>query len=714
MDKLGTGELQLPAPSGATQDIFPVRGAVELYWTSDRVAVFCRGLCIFTFATDDKFSRNYCIVQLFQSGNFKLKYLSEMFRLNYQHCSKILCRFKEFGLEGLREETDLKKYNRRVIDVEIASFISSERSKMTSYKDIANQIRFLYKKKISEKSIRNWVSLENCYRNNSDNEVSLGNQLILEVGQSGFDGPSDQNWHRNIYAGCMILYAVLDRSNLLKSFDENLREDFLKRNSSSGQRRVVLTVFFLHALRLKSIEQSKYLVERDFSQIVGGCFLRSQSLRYAIDEIINTEGFDRAIDVYFKDLICLTERRNRIFFTDGHFSNYYGSNDVPMGYDSKRQVGAKGRTSVYLHNSEGEVMFLFESAINTSLSNDIETLIIELKKLGMKLKRKNLFFDRGGYSRKCFSFLKINGMYFVSYLKYRKKEREIDESLFVKKVFESGNEKCEFYVYERERRWAKFGQVRIIVFIGRNGRQIPIITNNVFLKPETMIFYLQKRWREENCFKYMIEHFGIDLLTSYKTEEAPDRIILKANPERTGINKIINKKKLELQKLQSAFANAIIEDEIPGLTEKKITLEEEQKQKYNIKTLKIDIEILKLQREKIPPKIEINMRAVNVIMAQKRRLFLNALKALNYNSEKWLQKIFIKFHKKEDETLSLIRNLFKHPGHLRANESLVEVIMEPFESKAMQTTVSAILDGLSQNNGIRLPDGRLLRMKLMQ
>ena len=691
--------------------LLPVAGTIELYFTAERVAVFCYGLCIFTFATEDKFSRNYCLVQLYQSGKFRLKYLAKMFRLNYQHCSKILNRFREFGLEGLKEEVELKRYNRRIIDDEIASMILDGRKKDLGYDEIANQIRFWFKKKISSKSVRNWVSRQN---NLSKNEICLQGQLMLDVGQVVFDPAESKEWHRNIYAGSMILYAVLERTNLLKAFEENLREDYSKKHSSSGQRRVILTVFFLHALRLRSIEQSKHLLGKDFCQIIGGSFLRTQSLRYAIDEVIDTEGFDRALEVYFRDLIYLTEKRNRIFYTDGHFSNYYGSQNIPKGYDAKRQMGFKGRTSVYLHNTEGEVMFLFESVANTSLSNDIETLIKELKTKGMRLKRKTLFFDRGGYSAKCFSFLKQNKMYFVTYLKNRKKERRIDERKFTKRIFFIEDERHEYDIYEGDRRWTKSGQMRIIVFIGTDGHQIPIITSNIFLQPETIIYYLQRRWREENCFKYMIEHFGIDLLTSYKTEEAPDKIILKVNPERTGVNRLIANKKVELQKLQSEFANEIIEREVFSAKEDVEFLEEQEKLKIKIKNLKVDIELLLLQRQKISSKVEYNLKENNVIMAQKRRLFLNAIKALNYNSEKWLQKIFIKFHAKEDETLSLIRSLLKHPGQIRENESLVEVVLDPIDSKTMRQTAKKVLDGIDQNRGIRLPDGRLLRLKLTQ
>ena len=33
-----------------------------------------------------------------------------------------------------------------------------------------------------------------------------------------------------------------------------------------------------------------------------------------------------------------------------------------------------------------------------------------------------------------------------------------------------------------------------------------------------IIYLLSRRWREENCFKFMIEHFGINLLCTYPDE----------------------------------------------------------------------------------------------------------------------------------------------------------------------------------------------------
>jgi hypothetical protein len=682
---------------------------LELLKSQDRVVVFCRGFCVFTYQRDDRFSRNYCIVQLHLAGGIKLKSLSEVFEMNYQHCSKILARFKNMGVDGLREETAKRFGNRELIDDQVGSFILSERKIGAGYEAISEKIRFSFKKKIKAESLRAWV-----YRNAKiPRELACIWQMEMEVGQEIYQGEELQGqWHRNIYAGSMILYALIQRIGFLRPFEECLKEDFGKRNTSSGVRRVVLTLFFLHALRCKNIEQSKHLVGKDFCQIVGGGFLRSQSLRYAIDEIVQAEGFDQAIEAYYRDLITLTEKGDRIYYTDGHFSTYYGKYNVPMGWDPRRQMGHRGRNTIYLHNSAGENIYLFESAANTSLGNDIERLVIDIEKLGMALKRKTLIFDRGGYSKKCFSFLKLKKMYFATYLKNRKKEREIPINKFESHNYKSKNgQEFSYLIFEKERRWVRNVLVRVIVFIGTGGRQIPILTSNPFLNPATIIFHLQRRWREENSFKFMIEHFAIDLLTTYKTESAPDKIIKRANPERKAINQAIAKKKNELAKLQGELAVRAASSKTETMKE---FFEQENELSFSIKMVQVEIDMLTAQRERIAPQIQVNLQDENVIMAQKRRLFINAIKAMNYNVEKWLQIKFENYHSKTDEVLSLIRSLWRQPGRVREDRRLVEVELEPPDGGAIRESVRQFLEELSQNKGLRMADGRLLRIKMMR
>lgn len=689
----------------------PLLRDLFLISSMNEIAVVCRGLCIFVFGRSDKFSRNFCIVQLHLAARIDLKSLSTLFHLSYQQCSRILSLYKKNGVDGLREETSIRFSNRRVIDDEVGRFIELEREKGRMFSEISELIRFQFKKKIKEKSIRVWMKKKQEAEANARGATQLEMLELLNDNTLIGSALDSEKWEQNSYAGAMILYSMIERSGFLRSFSEYILEDTEKRDSSSGVRRVMLTLFFLHALRCKSIEQSKHLLGKDFSVLVGGPFLRLQPLREAVDKIVPNQGFDQAIDAYYKDLIAMTDRGDRVLFTDGHFSSYFGHRNIPKGFDPRRQMGFRGRNTIYLHNSVGENVYLFESPTNTSLSRDIESLVEDLIKLKMKVKRRTLFFDRGGYSQACFRYLNKHRMYFVTYLKNRKKERLIKESEFKsQKIKTEEGEEFEYLIYEKERRWTKFGRVRIIVFLSTEGRQIPIITSNPFMSPVKLIYTLSRRWREENCFKFMIEHFGIDLLCTYKTEVAPNKIIKRPNWERREILKEIQKKKGELTKLKSDLAEKVIlNNENPSQTINEF-LTEQSKLKSEINNIQVDIDILEKKKNSYPTQIEINLSDDHVIISQKRRLFINAIKAMNYNAEKWLQEILKECGYKSDETLSLIRSLFRQPGKIRSSGRVVEVELKALEIKSMKQSLDKVIEKLNKNRHLRLPDGRTLRI----
>ena len=689
------------------QELFPPIRAddVRLFSSDQNVAVVCRGFCLFTFARDDRFSRNYSIVQMHLAGGLSLKFLSKLFGLSYAHCSRVLSKYRKEGVEGLKEETPVRYGNRRLIDDIVGELIVKEREKGRAFEEISEIIRFKFKKRIREKSIRAWMS----------RTLGMGAPAVqIEMFSSESLDPVEdlsesRGWRRNIYAGSMVLHGMLEWSGFLRPFTENILEDERKRESGYGVRRVILTLFFLHALRCKSIEQSKHIVGKDFEDLVGGDFLRLQPLRNAVDEIVARPGFDRAIDTYYRDLIAQTDRGDGFYYTDGHFSTYYGKRRVPKGYDPRRQMPFKGRSTIYLHNSLGEIVYLFESPTNTSLSNDIERLISEVGSLGMKLKRKTLGFDRGGFSTKCFRFLHLRKMYFVSYLKNRKKERAIDPSLFTSHKFKTEDgEENEYMIFERERILKSYGRIRIIVLLGTDGEQIPIMTSNPYLRAATVVYFLKRRWREENCFKYMIEHFGIDLLCTYKTERAPQKIIKRPNLERQEMTRLIQKKRADLLKLKGELGEKILTGNRDQTVEE--FFDTQKQLELGMKNLQVDIDALERKKAEMPTKTQINLSDDHVIIAQKRRLFINAIKAMNYNAEKWLQILFKEHYEKVDETLSLIRSLWRQPGRIRSEGRIVDVVLEPLDMKPMQASLKKVLEKLKETNCLRLPDGRILRV----
>ena len=100
---------------------------LEVLKSPERTSIFCHGFCLFTFETEDKFSRNYCIVQMHLAGKIKLKNLSELFGISHQHCSNIFRWYQQDGVAGLIEQTIKRTRNRRKIDDEIGEFIKEQR-----------------------------------------------------------------------------------------------------------------------------------------------------------------------------------------------------------------------------------------------------------------------------------------------------------------------------------------------------------------------------------------------------------------------------------------------------------------------------------------------------------------------------------------------------------------------------------------------------------
>jgi hypothetical protein len=587
------------------------------------------------------------------------------------------------------------------------------RAEGKGYEEIAEAIRFRFKKKIKVSTLRTWVCVEkrksaSTIEEQTELPMVLNLPAIRESDELVIVERESEGW--NGYAGSMILYSMLTRFNFLNAFEQNIRKD-LKRPETWGIRRVLLTLFFLHALRCKSVEQGKHLVGKDFEELVGGEFLRLQWLRYAVDEMVRSEGFDRALVEFYKNMILSTDQGDKLYYTDGHFSTYYGKRPVPKGYDPRRQMPYRGRNTIYFHNSNGENVFLFESPTNTTLSNDIEVLIKNMSELEMELKGLTLCFDRGGWSFKCFKALRSQKMYFISYLKHRKGERLVEENIFETITVEGEDgEPWTFRIFEKETKPTRYGNVRTIILLSEDGRQIPIITTNPYLKAVDVVLLLKRRWREENCFKYMMENFGIDLLTTYKTEEAPEKIIERPHPDRKEVNRELKEKKQELEKLKSELATKFSErGEVSGETIREF-YESERELNFKLKSAQVDIDCLERKRKTIPTKERRNLKDDHVIIAQKRRLLINMVKAMNYNVEKWLQEIFEIYHPKKDEVLSLIRNLCRQPGRVIQTATTVRVELTRLDNGPMRASLDKVLEKLKKNNWLNLPDGRNLEI----
>jgi len=713
---------------------------VGLLQQGDDCFLFCRGQLLGTYEHRDLYTRNILLVQLFLCQKISQKILSSVFHLTVPYISALVGEYRDSGSEGLKNNTAKKALNSQKIKGKVADYLIKLLAKedRPSYQEVARLVEKRFRKTISASRIGNWwrdykktqtdqarmvqQSLEGedaslpevvskasaCHAvERIDDEEAIE---LERVGETGAQAVEEDNarvpWQYNVVAGSFLLYGMLNKTQFLRPFIDGLQGAIYQGKKSVE--RVMLTLFFMHGLRLKSVEQSKHLSEEHFSPLVLGTFYRQQRLRYAIDDIVRHKHFDRTLSAHFQNLSQQTDRGDEFYYTDGHFSCYYGKYAVPKGYDSRRQQPSRGRTTIYLHNSLGHNVLSFESPTNTTLSVDIETLIEKMSGAFGEVKGKTLFFDRGGFSAACFKEIKRNEMYFTTYLKHRKKGSEVELDLFKESEIDIEGETIKNRLFEKEQETKAYGKLRTILFIGKQGKQIPVISTNLTLSAAEIVARLQKRWVEEKGFKYMGEHYNIDLLTTYKVEQAPDKIMTRANPKRKEMNAEISVKKQELKKLKEDYATRF-----QMVKEKKtVTIEDFEKQEgallFAIKNVEMELGLLTLKKDDIPTKVDSNLKDECVITQQKRRLFINLIKAMNYNCEKALQDLFCQYHPKKDETLSLIRHVLKTPGWIRLGSLRVEVKLERLDSKTQAESLDRVLETLSESGYFRLPDGREL------
>jgi len=705
--------------------------------------VFHRNNLYAQYEKNDNYTRNLIIVQLFLCQRIPQIMLANVFQITVQHISNLVGKYRRLGSAGLQDRTIVRIANNQKIKGNIAKrirkLLSVPEKERPTYTAICQIILQKDGIKISPQRVSGWWR---------DNQLAQLKQapireaikdqqipLILDEKNPLVDAENKQNtlteqtvddnekktqdedtevaeikndWQPNQVAGSFILYAMLNKSQFLHPFTKHIK-DVIKNRSKSVER-IMLTLFFMHALRLKNIEQTKHLLSAHFGPLVLGAFCRLQNLRYAIDDITQQKHFDKAVQAHYQNITQHTDLGDDIYYTDGHFSCYYGKYTIPKGYDAKKQKVARGRNTIYLHNSLGHNLIAFESPTNVPLNVDIVTLIQKMKDSFGDVKGKTLFFDRGGFSAECFKQIKQSDMYFTTYLKHRKKEAEIDETLFEEIEITLNGETLKNRLYETEKQSKKYGTLRTVLFLGKHNKQIPVISTNLSLSAAEIVARLQKRWVEENGFKYMDEHFNIDLLTTYETEEAPDKIMSRPNPDRKSMNKTIAEKKVTLNTLKEQYATKF--NAVNDKNEVTIAAFETQENalKWQIKAIEMDLGLLKLKRLEIPSKVETNLKDESVISHQKRRMFINLVKTMNYNCEKWLQQIFCQYHPHANETLDLIRHVLTQPGRIRQCGQMIEVELERLASEVSAKTLDQVLKKLKKDNDLLLPDGRKLKI----
>jgi hypothetical protein len=514
------------------------------------------------------------------------------------------------------------------------------------------------------------------------------------------------------YAGALMLYSALAQLDMWGVFRQ-LGAD-VGPTRRFGWAQTLATIVFCFALRFRSIEDFKNARRRDFGALIGEdhgpSVLSMRTKIKALAESTDPVAISRGL---FQRYLAIEPVWEGLYYIDGHFCPYYGKHPTPRGWDSKRGLAVPGHTDVYIHDARGRALFFFSQPLNDSLARAIPGAVEEIRR-AHGAGPFTLIFDRGGYSGDAFRFLEAQGIGFITYLKGRKARRRYAEKLFRPGWFFFEGERHVYRLFEKKTHVAGAGLIRTVLFQGDDGHQIPVLTNLApSSKAAKVVHCLRLRWRQENDFKYLREHYAVDQIVQYGAdEEMQDRIVL--NPRRKAVKEEVRALTLQVQTLEAELGRAFNDnDESHRPTARGIKIAHGRLRR-EIAQKRQALTRLENRLKRTPSQISAEKAGrTRSILREDHRLVINALKIAACNAEKLLVRRFDRAYEQPKDAFSVFRSLLQLPGHLRATAlGNVEVHLQRPHSEKVARALEVLLTDINQNSPRMLGDGPILRFSL--
>ena len=514
------------------------------------------------------------------------------------------------------------------------------------------------------------------------------------------------------YAGALMLYSTLARLDLWNVFRQLGADAGPARHFGWSQ--TLATIVFCFALRFRSIEDFKNARRQDLGALIGEetgpTVLSLRGKIKALAESVDPVAVSREL---FRRYLAIEPAWEGLYYIDGHFCPYYGKQPTPRGWDSKRRLAVKGHTDVYVHDAEGRALFFFSQPLNDSLARAIPGAVEEIRRAHGPAPF-TLIFDRGDYSGDAFRFLNEQGVGFITYLKGRTARRRYPRKLFQPGWFSFEGQRHAYKLFEKKTRVARVGMIRTVLFMGDEDQQIPVLTNLTSrAKAAKVVHCLRLRWRQENNFKYLSDHYAIDQIVQYGADkETQDRLI--SNPRRKALKDEVRALTQQIQALEAQLGRALNDnDESRRPTARGLKIAHGGLRR-DIAHKRQALTRLENRLRRTPGQISAEqVGKTRSLLREDRRLVINALKIVACNAERLLVRRFDEAYEQPKDAFSVFRALLHLPGHIcAAGPGNLEVRLQRPDSEKIARALEVLLADINQDPPPILGEGPRLRFVL--
>ncbi len=495
------------------------------------------------------------------------------------------------------------------------------------------------------------------------------------------------------FAGALIILPALAATGLLDSADRVYPSG---RAAFYGLRSLVLAVVFAAVLGEPRAEGLTRLNPTDVGRLLGlDRAPEVTTMRRRIEELAEVGHADRLIDGLARRHLEVHPDVSGIFYVDGHVRAYHGGADVPKAHVARIRLAMRAEVDTWVCDRNGDGVLVWATPPGASLTGELRDTTTKIRALVGPRARPTICFDRGGWSPKLFAELHRAGF---EILTYRKGPAPTEpRSSFVEHDYTDDNGRTHHYLLaDRNVRLSfdsakrRFGCRQITRLDPATGHQTQIVTTRTDPDPAPIAHAMFNRWSQENFFRYMRAHYGLDALDSYTTT-ADDPNRLTPNPARRNADRALRDARRRLAECETIEGKA----SIAGRRPKPELLDA-------FTAARAEVDRLAATAKAIPAKITLaQARPDAVRVTPERKRIHDAIRMATYNAESALARLLAPHYPRaDDEARTLLREAFRTPADLQVIGNELHVTLNPLSAPRRTRAITGLCQELTATNTI--------------
>ena len=441
---------------------------------------------------------------------------------------------------------------------------------------------------------------------------------------------------------------------------------------------ILLLLALMALARMPSLESLRYKAPGEWGKLIGlDRIPEVRTLRAKINILCaNGQAAKWSADLS-QGWMQQNPEQAGVLYIDGHTRVYNGAQtNLPRHYVARQKLCMRATTDFWVNAMDGQPFFAINKAVDPGLVKVIEDDIVprllrdvprpsqELLDANPLLHLFMIVFDREGYSPDLWRRLKEMRVACLSYNKFPKLDWDVQEFTQYSATLANG-EKTKMLLAERGTRLSNGLWVREVRKLSQQGHQTSILSTNYAINLILLAVYMFARWSQENYFKYAREHYNLDRLAGYATQEITDPIEV-VNPQYRKLDAEVRSANGKLSRSLALFGALNIEQAIEtaqmqAFTQKKAALQEE------VEALQAKVVTLKAARKATDRHIAVkdlpdDQRFKQLSTHSKH--FVDAIKMVAYRAETAMANFLRESLTRPDEARTLLCAIYKTEADL--------------------------------------------------